>query len=99
MNTKNSSDSDSHLPDATRPNRSLAKEKGETHWSQASGDGLQNSVPKQFNELDEPASSQVSASVSIDEVGKQAYLDLDTLNSVDTDRCPVLNAVYNGPVT
>ena len=54
-------------------------------------------MPKQFSELDESASSQSSASASIDAVGKQAYLD--TLNSVDTDRGPVLDAVYNGPVT
>jgi hypothetical protein len=88
---------DRHLPDTTRPDCSLPEDKGETHWSQASGDGLQKPVPKQFNELDESASSQVSASASIDEVGKQAYLD--TLNSVDTDRGPVMDAVYNGPVT
>lgn len=89
--------SDKHLPDTTRPERSLSEDKGETHWSQASGDGLQKPVPKQFNELDESASSQVSASASIDEMGKQAYHD--TLTSVDTDRGPVLDAVYNGPVT
>lgn len=88
---------DLHLPDTTRPNRSLQEDRGETHWSQASGDGLQKPVPKQFNELDESASSQASASASIDEVGRQAYLD--TLHSVDTDRGPVLDAVYNGPVT
>ena len=89
--------SDTHLPDTTRPDRSLSEDKGETHWSQASGDGLQKPVPKQFNEHDESASSQVSASASIDEMGKQAYHD--TLTSVDTDRGPVLDAVYNGPVT
>ena len=88
---------DKHLPDSTRPDRSLEADKGETHWSQASGDGLQKAVPKQFNELDESASSQASASHSIDEVGKQAYHDART--SVDTDRGPVLDAVYNGPVT
>lgn len=97
MVIKKSSNPDKHLPDTTRPDRSPAQDKGETHWSQASGDGLQKPVPKQFNELDESASSQVSASASIDEVGKQAYLD--TLNSVDTDRGPVMDAVYNGPVT
>lgn len=97
MVIKKSSNPDKHLPDTTRPDHSLAEDKGETHWSQASGDGLQKPVPKQFNELDESASSQVSASASIDEVGKQAYLD--TLNSVDTDRGPVMDAVYNGPVT
>lgn len=93
----NSNRPDRHLPDTTRPDQSLPEDKGETHWSQASGDGLQKPAPKQYSELDESASSQASASASIDEVGKQAYLD--TLNSVDTDRGPVLDAVYNGPVT
>ena len=69
----------------------------ETHWSQASGDGLQRPAPQQFSELDESASSQVAASASMEAVGKLAYHD--TLNAVDTDRGPVLDAVYNGPVT
>lgn len=88
---------DKHLPDTTRPDRTLLEDKGETHQSQASGDGLQKPVPKQFNELDESASSQASASASIDAVGKQAYHD--AMTGVDTDRGPVMDAVYNGAVT
>ncbi|WP_144298985.1 hypothetical protein [Variovorax paradoxus] len=70
---------------------------GETRWSQASGDGLQRPVPQQPNELDESASSQAAASPSMAEVGQVAYQDAVT--SQDTDRGPVLDAVYNGPVT
>jgi hypothetical protein len=70
---------------------------GETRWSQASGDGLQRPVPQQPNELDESASSQAAASPSMAEVGRVAYQDAVT--SQDTDRGPVLDAVYNGPVT
>ena len=84
------------MPDTTRPDRKLDTDRSETHWSQASGDGLQKPVPKQFNELDESASSQVAATESMQIVGKQAYHD--TLTSVDTDRGPVLDAVYNDAV-
>lgn len=70
---------------------------GETRWSQASGDGLQKSVPQQSNELDESASSQEAASASMEGVGRAAYHDAVT--SQDTDRGPVMDAVYNGPVT
>lgn len=69
----------------------------ETHWSQASDYGLQRPAPQQPNELDESASSQKAASPSMDAVGKLAHRDAET--SVDTDRGPVLDAVYNGPVT
>ncbi len=70
---------------------------GETRWSQASGEGLQRPVPQQPNELDESASSQAPASPSMKEVGRAAYHDAFT--SEDTDRGPVLDAVYTGPVT
>jgi hypothetical protein len=70
---------------------------GETHWSQASGEGLQRPAPKQFSELDESASSQSASNPSMETVGKQAFHD--ALTSVDTDRGPVLDAVYNGAVT
>ncbi|MDR6890922.1 MULTISPECIES: hypothetical protein [Variovorax] len=70
---------------------------GETRWSQASGDGLQRPVPQQPNELDESASSQAAASPSMVGIGQAAYHD--TLTSEDTDRGPVMDTVYNGPVT
>ena len=70
---------------------------GETRWSQASGDGLQRPVPQQPNELDESASSQAAASPSMEAIGQVAYHDAVT--GEDTDRGPVLDAVYNGPVT
>ena len=70
---------------------------GETRWLQASGDGLQRPVPQQPNELDESASSQAAASPSMAGIGKAAYHDAVT--SEDTDRGPVMDAVYNGSVT
>lgn len=70
---------------------------GETRWSQASADGLQRAVPQQPSELDESASSQEASNASMESVGRLAYHD--ALTSVDTDRGPVLDAVYNGPVT
>ena len=70
---------------------------GETHWSQASSDGLQSPVPKQPTERDESASSQAASSASMDAIGKVAHHDAET--GVDTDRGPVLDAVYNGAVT
>jgi len=70
---------------------------GETRWSQASGDNLQRPVPQQPNELDESASSQAAASASMEGIGQIAYHD--AVASEDTDRGPVLDAVYNGPVT
>lgn len=70
---------------------------GETRWSQASGDGLQRPVPQQPNELDESASSQAAASPSMEGLGRVAYHDAVT--GEDTDRGPVLDAVYNGAVT
>lgn len=70
---------------------------GETHWAQASGDGLQRPAPKQYSELDESASSQAASNASMEVVGKQALHDV--LTSVDTDRGPVLEALYDGPVT
>lgn len=70
---------------------------GETRWSQASGEGLQKPVPQQPNELDESASSQEAASPSMEAVGRAAYHDV--LTSEDTDRGPVMDKVYNGPVT
>jgi hypothetical protein len=79
------------------PERQRAPNASETHWAQGSADGLQRPVPKQFSEIDESASSQAAASPSMEAVGKQAYQD--AMNGVDTDRGPVLDAVYNGPVT
>ncbi|MDM0009508.1 hypothetical protein QTI51_32400 [Variovorax sp. J22G73] len=70
---------------------------GETRWSKASGDGLQKPVLQQPNELDESASSQEAASASMEGVGRAAYNDAVTKQ--DTDRGPVMDAVYNGPVT
>jgi hypothetical protein len=91
--------------DANKPRRRTGAEKpaeqtaapGETRWSQASADGLQRPVPQQPSELDESASSQEAASASMAAVGSAAYHD--AVNSVDTDRGPVLDAVYNGSVT
>lgn len=70
---------------------------GETRWAQASGDGLEKPVPQQPNEIDESASSQEASSASMGKVGRAAYHD--AMTSVDTDRGPVLDALYNGPVT
>lgn len=70
---------------------------GETHWSQASADGLQTPVPKQPTERDESASSQSAANASMGAIGRLAHHD--AMTGVDTDRGPVLDAVYNGPVT
>ncbi|RYF48061.1 MAG: hypothetical protein EOO27_36190 [Comamonadaceae bacterium] len=70
---------------------------GETHWSQATGDGLQKPVPKQPNERDESSSSQSAGTASMQDIGELAHQD--AVNSKDTDRGPVLDAVYNGPVT
>lgn len=85
------------LPEPQEHGSKDTPDAGETHWSQASGEGLQKPVPKQFSELDESASSQAPANASAGAVGKQALHDVHT--SVDTDRGPVLEAVYNGPVT
>ena len=84
-------------PDAAKPEAEKTAAPGETRWAQASGDGLQKSVPQQPNELDESASSQQAANASMEAVGRAAYHDAVT--SVDTDRGPVMDAVYNGPVT
>lgn len=70
---------------------------GETHWSQASGQGLQKEAPKQFSEIDQSASSQAAGSASMEAVGKQAFHDATT--GTDTDRGPVMDEVYNGAVT
>lgn len=70
---------------------------GETHWAQASGKGLQRPAPKQFSEIDESASSQSADSESMKKIGDLAYRDATT--GMDTDRGPVMDAVYNGPVT
>jgi len=69
---------------------------GETHWSQADSQGLQRPVPQQPNELDESASSQAPDSASMKKIGLLAHHDATT--SVDTDRGPVLDAVYNDSV-
>ncbi|MDM0032160.1 hypothetical protein QTI33_08425 [Variovorax sp. J22P271] len=70
---------------------------GETRWAQASADGLQREVPQQPNELDESASSQEASNASMDVIGQLAHHD--AVAGVDTDRGPVMDAVYNGPVT
>ncbi|VTU38873.1 hypothetical protein H4CHR_04537 [Variovorax sp. PBS-H4] len=78
-----------------KPGRSAAA--GETRWAQASGDGLQKPVPQQPNELDESASSQSAGNPSMESVGAIAHHD--AVHGADTDRGPVMDAVYNGPVT
>jgi len=88
-NTKNTDDAKTRAEQTAAP--------GETRWSQASGHGLQKPVPQQPNEIDESASSQAPANASMEHVGKAAYHD--AVKSVDTDRGPVLDAVYNGSVT
>jgi hypothetical protein len=82
---------------SAKPQAEQTADSGETRWSQASGDGLQKPVPRQPSELDESASSQEAASASMDGVGRAAYHD--AVSSQDTDRGPVMDAVYNGPVT
>lgn len=53
--------------------------------------------PKLPHEQDESASSQASATEQHKAIGKQAYLD--TVGpSTDTDRSPVVDAVYNEAV-
>jgi hypothetical protein len=93
-------DSDS-MPNGFKKDRKPTAERsaapGEARWSQASKGGLQEAVPQQPSELDESASSQEAANVSMDEVGAVAYHDAVT--NVDTDRGPVMDAVYNGSVT
>lgn len=80
-----------------KANAEHTPEPGETRWSQASGEGLQRPVPEQPNEIDESASSQEAANASMEVVGRAAYHD--ALTSEDTDRAPVMDAVYNGSVT
>ena len=70
---------------------------GETRWSQVAIDGAQTPAPKQPNERDESASSQAASNASMDNIGNLAHHDAVT--STDTDRGPVLDAVYNGAVT
>lgn len=82
---------------ASQPDGGHNPDAGETHWSQASGNSVQEPVPKQPTERDESASSQAPASAAMDAIGSLAFQDAVT--GVDTDRGPVLDAVYNGPVT
>ena len=70
---------------------------GETQWSQVAIDGKQTPAAKQPNERDESASSQGAQNASMSDIGKLAQQDAET--RLDTDRGPVLDAVYNGPVT
>lgn len=70
---------------------------GETRASQVAIDGKATPAPKLPNERDESSDSQQDASASIQAIGKVAHHDAET--SMDTDRGPVLDAVYNGPVT
>ena len=72
-------------------------ERSETHWAQASNDGLQQRAPKQYSEIDQSASSQAAASVTMETDGKLAFQD--AVAGVDTDRGPVMDAVYNKAVT
>lgn len=81
----------------TSPDGERSPDAGETHWSQANGEGLQRPVPQQPNERDESANSQAPDNASMKDIGKLAHHDAVT--SKDTDRGPVLDAVYNGPVT
>lgn len=81
----------------TSNNAEKAAGPGETRWSQASGQGLQKPVPQQPNEIDESANSQAAASPSMEAVGRAAYRDAVT--GTDTDRGPVLDELYNGPIT
>jgi len=69
---------------------------GETQWSQVAIDGKQTPAAKQPNERDESASSQSAENASMSDIGKLAQHDAET--SLDTDRGPVLDAVYNGSV-
>lgn len=85
-----------HKRNTTKPEAEQVAGKGETHWSQASSEGLQRPAPQQPNELDESASSQEAASASMEKVGRLAYHDAVT--SLDTDRGPLMDAVYNGAV-
>lgn len=103
MSTRNSADtvkgddpqgaSETQVPTERKPTPAA----GETRWAQASGDGLQRPVPQQPNELDESASSQEASNASMEFIGKIAHHD--AVEGVDTDRGPVMDAVYNGPVT
>ena len=74
-----------------------AGNQGETRWSQVAVDGRQTPAPKQPNERDESASSQAAQNASMGSIGQLAHKDAET--AADTDRGPVLDAVYNGSVT
>lgn len=71
--------------------------RGETRWSQVGEDSGQTPAPKQPNERDESATSQEASSPSIAGIGKASYIAAVT--QVDTDRGPVMDAVYNGAIT
>jgi len=88
MNTK---------PDDSTGQKNRPADHGETRWSQVAEDAGQTPAPKQPNERDESASSQAPESASMGAIGKLAHHDAET--RADTDRGPVLDAVYNGAVT
>lgn len=69
---------------------------GDTHWTQVAHDGRDTGAPKQPNERDESSSSQTSASGSHGGIGRVAYAD--AVGQTDTDKAPVMDAVYNREV-
>lgn len=90
-------DSDVAVP-ATADHSAKPQRSGETRSSQVAEDATDTRAPKLPNERDESTSSQAASDPSsMAHVGKIAHHDTQT--SVDTDRGPVLDAVYNGAVT
>ena len=96
MNARTRPDNKGGIP-AQQSEGAGAPRQGETQWSQVAIDGKQTPAAKQPNERDESASSQAARNASMREIGKLAQHDAET--SLDTDRGPVLDAVYNGAVT
>ncbi|MFL6697072.1 MAG: hypothetical protein ACJ8GJ_07875 [Vitreoscilla sp.] len=85
---------------AARPNenRTVHNESINTEATPGgSGGARPRPEPQLPHDIDESVHSQASASTRHDDVGKQAYED--TLSpSQDTDKGPVLDAVYNDKV-
>jgi len=82
---------------AVRPGAAHGLASGTTRASQVAVDGENTPAPKMPHERDESSSSQAPSNAANNAIGKVAHHDAQT--GVDTDRGPVMDAVYNGPVT
>jgi hypothetical protein len=70
---------------------------GQTHWNMQ-GSPDDGPAPRQPNERDESADSQAAAAPAITPQGALAHAD-EVGPQVDTDKGPVLDAVYNRTLT